>query len=252
MNLCAWLTIVADPGVSARERNDVATRIHSTVGSWAKPYLFRVAPCHLNEDDVDEAVQHLLTRCALGTARFKGKSEGEAHSWCMRVLANKGKDICRGKRRLVTSSLDSTDDDDDGPHVREPSVEPDGSALAVRAIQSVFDAIHAELPRLHRKQDLEGILRSVRVHVEARMGATLEEQCVTHGEGDTTSTRVQNRIYQYRNRGRKSASEALASLVAQGRFAPDEVEDVRRLLGCDLDPGESLATSTPLERKALS
>ena len=250
MSLCAWLTMVADPGLRVRERNEVFARVHANVNVWAKPYLFRVAPCRLAEDDVDEAVQHLLTRCALGSARFKGTSEGEAHSWCMRVLANKGRDLCRSKRRLVTGQLDAGgDDDDDRPHVREPSVEPDHSALAIRAIEAVFAAIHGELPRLHRKQDVEGIIRSVRVHVEARMGATIEEQCAAYGgEGeDPAKAKVQNRIYQYRNRGRKAACEALSSLVAQGRFAPEDVEDTRRLLGCDVSAG-----SADIQTKVLS
>lgn len=236
MNLCAWLTMASEPGISARERNDVATRIHANVGTWAKPYLFRVAPCRLGEDDVDEAVQHLLMRCTLGSSRFKGTSEGEAHAWCMRVLANKGRDLCRRRRRLVTGTLDA-DDDDERARVAEPAVDPDQSAMAMRALSSIFEAIAAELPRLHRKQDVEGIVRSVRVHVEARMGATIEEQCATYGEGEPMSTKVQNRIYQYRNRGRRAACEALSSLVAQGRFAPEDVEDARRLLGCDVsDP----------------
>lgn len=234
MNLCGWLVMVSDPGLARRERNDIATRIHSTVGTWAKPYLFRVAPCRLGEDDVDEAVQHLLMRCTLGSSRFKGTTEGEAHSWCMRVLANKGRDICRSKRRLVPGTLDASDDDDDRPRVAEPSVDPDQSAMAMRALSAIFEAIAAELPRLHRKQDVEGIVRSVRVHVEARMGATIEEQCATYGEGEPMSTKVQNRVYQYRNRGRRAACEALSSLVAQGRFAPEDVEDARRLLGCDV------------------
>ena len=225
--------MVSDPGLPVRERNDVAGRIQANVGAWAKPYLFRVAPCRLGEDDVDEAVQHLLMRCTLGSSRFKGASEGEAHSWCMRVLANKGRDLCRAKRRAAVS-LDATSDDDDRPRVPEPAVEPDHGAIAMRALAAVFEAIAAELPRLHRKQDIEGIVRSVRVHVEARMGASVEEQCATYGEGEPLSTKLQNRIYQYRNRGRKAACEALTSLVAQGRFAPEDVEDARRLLGCDV------------------
>ncbi|MBX3227336.1 MAG: hypothetical protein KIT84_34630 [Labilithrix sp.] len=246
MQLAAWLTMVSDPGLAARERNGVFARIHATVNGWAKPYLFRVAPCRLGEDDVDEAVQHLLTRCALGSARFKGKTEGEAHAWCMRVLANKGRDICRARRRLVTGQLDAGDDDDDRPRVAEPSVDPDNTALAVRAIEAVFAAIHAELPRLHRKQDVDGIVRSVRVHVEARMGATIEEQCATYAAdeappGQAPSTKAQNRVYQYRNRGRKAACEALSSLVAQGRFAPEDVEEARRLLGCDVADGGATA-----------
>lgn len=234
MNLCAWLMMVSEPGLPARERNDVATRIFTTVGTWARPYLFRVAPCRLGDDDVDEALQHLLMRCTLGSSRFQGRSEGEAHSWCMRVLANKGRDLCRRKRRLVTGMLDASDDEDERPRVAEPSVDPDQSAMAMRTLTAIFEAIAAELPRLHRKQDLEGLLRSVRVHVEARMGATIEEQCATYGDGEPMSTKVQNRIYQYRNRGRKAACEALSSLVAQGRFSPEDVEDARRLLGCEV------------------
>jgi DNA-directed RNA polymerase specialized sigma24 family protein len=233
MNLCGWLTMVSDAGLSPRERNDVAARIHATVGAWAKPYLFRVAPCRLGEDDVDEAMQHLLVRCTFGTSRFRGSSEGEAHSWCMRVLANKGRDICRSRRRMIPGMLGERDEDDRSPRVPEPTTDPDASGIEIRALETILAAIADELPRLHRKQDIEGLLRSVRVHLEARMGATIEEQCEKYGAGESLSTKLQNRIYQYRNRGRKAACEALSALVAQGRFALEDVEDARRLIGCD-------------------
>jgi DNA-directed RNA polymerase specialized sigma24 family protein len=248
MNLCAWLMMVSDPALPPRERNGAASRIRSNLNGWARPYLFRVAPCRLGDDDVDEAVQHLLTRCALGASRFKGTSEGEAHSWCMRVLLNKGRDLCREKRRMISTTVD---DDDEGRAPREPSVDPDLRGMAMKTIQEVFEAIQLELPRLHRRQDIEGIMRSVRCHLEARLGATIEEQIATYGDGAPTTgkeaTRAQNRVYQYRNRGRKAACEALSSLVAQGRFAPEDVEDARRLLGCDIGAEEK-----DKEKKALS
>lgn len=231
MNLCGWLRIMSDPSVERGDRNSAAARLHSNLSAWAGRYLGRVAPCRLGDDDVDEAVQHLLTRCALGSARFDGSTEGEAHSWCMRVLANKGRDLCREKRRNVSTTRD---DDGDGPRSFEPAVEADMRTLAVSALQEIFGAIHEELPRLHRKQDLEGLVRSVRCHVEARMGATVEEQIAAYAASEADATKAKNRVYQYRNRGRKAACEALASLVAQGRYATEDVEDARRLIGCDV------------------
>jgi DNA-directed RNA polymerase specialized sigma24 family protein len=237
MNLCGWLRLVGDTGIAARERNEAATRIRANVMSWARPYLGRAAPCKLGDDDVDETVQHLLTRCALGTSRFNGSSEGEAHSWCMRVVLNKGRDICRERRRNVSTTRE---DDEGEPRSFEPAVEADLRPLAIESLQEIFAAIQDELPRLHRKQDIEGLVRSVRCHVEARMGASLEEQVteyggdVPEGEGEKALVRARNRVYQYRKRGREAACEALSSLVAQGRYAPEDVDDARRLIGCDV------------------
>jgi DNA-directed RNA polymerase specialized sigma24 family protein len=231
MNLCGWLRIMGDVSAERADRNTAAARIHANITTWARPYLGRIAPCRLGEDDVDEAVQHLLSRCALGSARFKGSTEGEAHSWCMRVLANKGRDICREKRRTVSTTRD---DDDDNARSFEPAVEADMRSLAISALQEIFGAIQEELPRLHRKQDIDGLMRSVRCHVEARMGASLEEQVLAYAANEIDAVKAKNRVYQYRNRGRKAACEALASLVAQGRYAALDVEDARRLIGCDV------------------
>lgn len=249
MNLCGWLRIMGDAGAERGDRNTAAARIHSNLSAWAGPYLGRVAPCRLGDDDVDEAVQHLLTRCALGSARFNGGSEGEAHSWCMRVLANKGRDICRDKRRNVSTTRR---DDDDTPRSFEPAVDADLQSLAIAALQEIFGALQEELPRLHRKQDLDGLVRSVRCHVEARMGASLEEQVAAYATSETDATKARNRIYQYRNRGRKAACEALTSLVAQGRYAHEDVEDARRLIGCDVAGDVRPGVADASSKKVLS
>jgi DNA-directed RNA polymerase specialized sigma24 family protein len=226
--------VLASYEATPADRNDAAARVLSNVRAWAGPYLKRVAPCGLDEDDVAEAVQHLLDQCCAGSARFRGTTEGEARVWCMRVLTHKGIDLCRGKRRLLRKESDAREKPDD----------PDLESLARRDLTRVFEAMMNELPRLHRSQDVEGLTRSLWCHIEARMGATLEEQLEKYGTADAevraaqSITRARNRVYTYRARGRLAGCEALSALVAQGRFLVEEIAGMRRLLGCDLNlPG---------------
>jgi hypothetical protein len=79
----------------------------------------------------------------------------------------------------------------------------------------------------------------LRCHIEARMGAEMDEQIETYGfepdeaRSPESAARARQRVYQYRSRGRVAGCEALSSLVAQARFAPEEVAYTQRLLGCD-------------------
>lgn len=239
MQLASWLRILAADG-TPRERNDAATRVLTLVGAWAPGYVKKHAPCSLDDDDASEALQHLLTRAALGKARFRGESEGEAHSFCMRVLVNKARDICRAKRR--TRSLTRAGGEDEGEEIElvgDTDIALD--EVALREIASTLELVEQILHRLHRAKDVSGLVTSLRCHVDARLGATLEEQLESFGyvEGEArtkeTFTKARNRVYQYRNRGRKAGIAALEALIGEGRLREADVEHVRRILDCDGD-----------------
>lgn len=240
MNLCGWLRVLAAEGTS-RGRNEAAAQVRSQVAAWAGGYVRRHAPCSIDDDDVSEALQHLLMRCATGTSRFRGETEGEAHAYCMRIMTNKARDLCRAKRRF--RSLTQTNDDGDDTEmelVGDTEVALD--EMALRDIAEVFQLVEQAIVRLHRAKDAPGLVLSLRCHVDARLGATLEDQLDTHGylEGEArdaeTFVKARNRVYQYRNRGRKAGCAALTALVGEGRLGADDIEHAVRILGCDV-PG---------------
>src|SRR5205085_11026662 len=105
----------------------------------------------------------------------------------------------------------------------------------------ILEMVEGEIPRLHRVQDAGTLARALRCHVEARLGATIEEQVEVFGwsgadgpRDATGLTRARNRVYQYRARGRTAACEALGSLAAQGRLGLDDVAHARQFLGCEV------------------
>ncbi len=234
MNLCTDLLVLAGDALAPAERNAAAARLMDRLRSWVPPYLRRTSPCALDAAEVDDVIQHLMTKSTLGTSRFRGASEGEAYKWCMRVSGNKARDLCRARKRLLRS--------DPEPEIEKVApVAPDLEALAAGELERVLAALVAELGRLHRPQDLAGLERSLRCHVEARLGASIDEQLEAYGfaspdepRAPDAVARARNRVYKYRERGRVAGCEALAALVAQGRFDDDDVADARQLLGCDL------------------
>lgn len=239
MNLCGWLRILSAEG-TARERNEAAAHVRTQVAAWAGGYVRRHAPCSVDDDDVSETLQHLLMRCATGTSRFRGETEGEAHAFCMRVLSNKGRDLCRAKRRF-RSLTQTNDDGDDADMELVGDTEVALDEMALRDIAEVFQLVEQAIVRLHRAKDAPGLVESLRCHVDARLGATLDDQLESHGylEGEArdaaTFVKARNRVYQYRNRGRKAGCAALTALVGEGRLGPDDIEHAVRILGCDVD-----------------
>jgi DNA-directed RNA polymerase specialized sigma24 family protein len=240
--IAGWLRLLAAENATPQERNEAAGRLLAAVSAWAAPYVRRTVSSSLDEADIDEVVQHLLARSATGSSRFRGTTEGEAHKWCMRVLSNKAQDVCRRRRRLAYLSRRAKEDvseEDLGP---EPSVEPELETIAAHELSEMLEAVAAELPPLHRLKDVDGLLRSLRCHVEARLGATIEDQLEAYGfGGDDDRTpqsfaRARSRVYQYRARGRAAGCEALSALVVQRRFTPEDVVGAQRLLGCEVLP----------------
>jgi DNA-directed RNA polymerase specialized sigma24 family protein len=237
MNLCGWLRTLGASETASHERNRSAEAIYADLRKWAAAYVRRTSPCPLTDDDVDEAIQHVLMRAATGTCRFQGDTEGEAFSWCMRVLLNRARDRCREKRRF---HLISGSDREFGPDVTgpEPETQADHEALALHEFQDILAEIEAALVRLHRAQDVEGLTLALRCHLEARLGASPEEQVARFSPDGRlpadaeAAVRARNRIYQYRNRGRRAGCEALAALVAEGRYSAEDVEHAAQLLGC--------------------
>lgn len=231
--LATCLLVLGGDGVTSNERNNAARRLLSNIKTWVGRFLRRASPCTLDADDLEETIQHLMIRCATGSSRFRGSTEGEAHAWCMQVLQNKARDLCRSRWRLKRADSESDFDQPDSASLE---------SLSVSELNRVIEAIVRELPRLHRRQDVEGLVRSLRCHIEARLGATMEEQMEVYGfaaepgagRSPETAAKARDRVYQYRKRGRAAGCEALSALVAQGHFAAADVTDVRRLLGCDV------------------
>ncbi len=217
-----------------RDRNEAAAHVLTLLRGWAPAYVRRAAPCPLDEDDIEEAIQHLLAQSATGSSRFRQRTEGEAHAWCMRVLLNKSRDLCRLRRSLDRQG--ETEDADSERGSRQIPVAPDHEDLAVRELIGILEAIEGELMYLHREKDVPTVARSLRCYVESRLGASIDEQVAALGDELGTSSglvRARNRIYQHRARGRAAGCEALRSLVARGRFTAEDVEPARRFLGCE-------------------
>jgi DNA-directed RNA polymerase specialized sigma24 family protein len=240
MTVSVWLTLLAAEGSSARERNDAATKLHGAVSSWAGGYLRTQAPCPMSDDDVDEATQHLLMRAATGTSRFRGASDAEARAWCIRVLVNKARDVCRQRRRYRSTTSVGPSGEESLP---EPAVEPSLGETAARQTGDILRSLEVTLPRLHRARDVVGIVASFRCFLQFRLGATIEEQieafAQTEVDPDATAAdpagervRARNRVYQYRARGRKAACEALAALFTEQGYTVDDLSEVARVLGC--------------------
>jgi len=64
VNLCGWLRILTAEG-TPQGRNEAASQVRTQVAAWASGYVRRHAPCSVDDDDVSEALQHLLMRYTL-------------------------------------------------------------------------------------------------------------------------------------------------------------------------------------------
>lgn len=232
--LCGWLIVLAadDDGSarSRRARDEACAAVYRALGAWV-PALVRRAPCRLSDDDAMDILQHVVDKAALGTARFRGQSEGEARQWVKRIVANKAIDLCRREASAPPSRE---------PH-RELAVAPEEKVDAA-AVRAAFDAIEETLAVTHRRNDAETLVRAFRCHMEARLGgATIDEQIESYGftgeHADATRDeaerlKARNRVYQYRKRGREAGCAALAALAARGRYGEDDARAVGSLLGC--------------------
>jgi hypothetical protein len=239
--------ILAAPGASAFDRNQAAARVYQNLSGWVGGFL-RNKGFHLGEDDREDILQHVLLRASTGTARFRGMSEGEAHGWCRRVVYNKAVDLV-----TITNREKSTDHGDVGANLE--AQKPAGASAsevqrASEEIQALIVKLEETIIRTSRKADAPGILQLFRVHVDARLGATLEQQIERWAfTGDNAGNdgtevawvRARNRIYQWRKRGREAAYRAIKALAAAG-LEDDSVSLITRFLGCkegdDIRPGK--------------
>jgi DNA-directed RNA polymerase specialized sigma24 family protein len=235
--LSGWLRLLAGHEAKPHERNAAVSQLLAGVRLWAPAYLRRVAASNLNDADVEDVIQHLLCQSSVGSSRFNGKSEGEAFVWCTTVMRNKARDICRNRKKYAPRPKAVAGGDGNDPRLEQP-VDPDLTSLVASELVRMLETIEAELLRLHRLGSVSGVLRSVRCHLEHRLGATMEEQLERYGYGATekrtpaNATKARQRVYQYRQRGRRAACEALAALVSQARVSQDDVDAARALLDC--------------------
>jgi DNA-directed RNA polymerase specialized sigma24 family protein len=238
MTLCACLMILASLETPPRERNAAAARLYVLLGDWVPRLVKGMAPCRLSDDDAMDVLQHVVDKACLGGARFRGTSEGEAHSWVKRIVANKSIDLCRARRGLTSDEAeleripDTHDVADPGP------------------LKAAVEEIREALARFHRPNDAKTLARAFECHLEARVGAAdIDEQIERYGydgahageaRDEAGKVRARNRVYQYRKRGREAGCRALRSLADSGRYGAEEAREIARFLGCK--PGDDNET----------
>ncbi len=236
--LLGWLTVLAadDDGSvrSRRARDEACTAIYRVLDGWVPALVRRGAPCRLTDDDAMDILQHVVDKAALGTARFRGQSEGEARQWVKRIVANKAIDICRRAPVAAppSSSLGARRELVTEPHER----------IDEEALRAAFDAIEETLVRTHRRNDADTLVRALRCHMEARLGsASIDEQIDRYGfqgayanepRDDAGRRKARDRVYQYRKRGREAGCAALGALATEGRYGEDDARALGALLGC--------------------
>jgi len=235
--LVGWLTVLAadDDGTpqSRRARDEACVAVYRILDAWVPSLVRRNAPCRLSDDDALDILQHVVDKAALGSARFRGTSEGEARQWVKRIVANKAIDLCRREPTVAPPSSRA-------PR-RELATAPE-EKVDEAALRAAFDAIEETLVRTHRKNDAETLVRAFRCHMEARLGgATIDEQIDRYGyqgayanepRDDAGRSRARNRVYQYRKRGREAGCAALGALAAEGRYGEDDARGIGALVGC--------------------
>ena len=141
MNLCGWLVMVSDPGPPAQTTSPRAFTLSDGGDVGAR---LRVAPAR----GTTERRSTSLTRC-IGSSR-SGHDGGEA------ILVLRVGEQAAISRSSARSTRATTTTIARGGRAVGRS---DQSAMAMRTLTAIFEAIAAELPRLHRKQDVEGIVR---------------------------------------------------------------------------------------------
>ena len=234
MNLSACLMLLASLDTPPRERNEAARRLYVLLGDWVPRLVKGMAPCRLSDDDAMDVLQHVVDKACLGGARFRGTSEGEAHAWVKRIVANKSIDLCRARRGISRDETeleripDSHDVADPGP------------------LRTAVEVIREALGGLHRPNDAKTLARAFECHLEARVGAAdIDDQIERYGydgananeaRDEAGKVRARNRVYQYRKRGREAGCRALRSLVESGRYGAEEAREIARFLGCK--PGD--------------
>ena len=240
MNLSACLMLLASLDTPPRERNEAARRLYVLLGDWVPRLVKGMAPCRLSDDDAMDVLQHAVDKACLGGARFRGTTEGEAHAWIKRIVANKSIDLCRA-RRGITSDETEIERIPDSHDVADPG-----------PLRAAVEEIGEALSRLHRPNDAKTLARAFECHLEARVGAAdIEDQIERYGyEGananeprdEAGKVRARNRVYQYRKRGREAGCRALRALTESGKYGAEEAREIARFLGCK--PGDDEEAGT--------
>jgi DNA-directed RNA polymerase specialized sigma24 family protein len=247
MSLSAWLMVLAAPDATPRQRNEAAAGAYRILSEWIPRLVKGIAPCALSHDDALDILQHVADKAALGTSRFRGTTEGEAHAWVKRIVANKAIDICRARRPMA--ALSPEPGGSEGAPVRELRAEEDMGDVG--PFLAAVDAIKAFIAENHRPNDAKTLARAFDCHIDAHMrGTDIDEQIARYGYDEPYASeprdtagkiRARNRVYQYRKRGRDAGCRALAVLVEKGRYSSEEARDIARFLGCkDKAPAAAL------------
>jgi hypothetical protein len=198
----------------------------ATVQGWPTPDAREV---------LDDCIQHVALVASTGSARFRGTTASEAVAWCSQVLANHIITEVRwrvGQRRRKSAWRDT---------ILWPSgaltgsVQPtQGSGESVAALRQLRRAALAHLQQTRPPRAVQSLYRAVCCYLEHLAGLPLciqVERWVGAVEPAIPSEcrRAQNRLYQYRRRGKQVLNElkgaqALATSrvgIAAATFAQD-------------------------------
>lgn len=239
MSLSVWLMVLAAPDATPRQRNEAAAGAYRILNEWVPRLVRGIAPCPLSHDDALDILQHVADKASLGTSRFRGTTEGEAHAWVKRIVANKAIDICRSRRSINREPV--------------PDARAEEDTADVGPFLAAVEAIKRYIAENHRPNDAKTLERAFDCHIDAHLRqATIEAQMDRFGydepytgepRDEAGRIRARNRVYQYRKRGRDAGCRALRGLAEQGRYGAEEARDIAKFLGCkdhrDAPPAEA-------------
>ncbi len=227
MDLLPELQVLANDEADPASRERAARALYARLRQMGPGMILRVRP-HTPHHIIDEAIQKVVIKASLGTARFRGDDERAARAWCNKILQHYVVDYFRRRRRQV--------DEDKAP---VPATAREQDPFVERDLRTLLERLHEAITRLTRPRDLETVMHNVRVHLEARvLGADIDTQIERWAkpedpEDTTELRRARDRVYQYRRRGKVAACRALAALEESGEVTAEEGDLLQRILGCD-------------------
>lgn len=235
--LLGALTTLAGDDLSHARRSAACRFLLDDLERWGRGYLNNRFGASLGDETMDDAIQHVMMQAALGSARFRGTSEGEARKWCRTLLHRFAIDELRRGRRIDRSDSDRLERQRDVPgHTAAMPAPDEGDTF--RCVCLILEHIRAEIVEGRRGEAAETISRSFECHLACRKGDTLEEQLRTWagfegGEAESNEfKRARDRVYQYRKRGRVAGCRALSVLAEGSKFIEEEIALMRRVLDC--------------------
>lgn len=230
MVLHELLTRLAAANLPKRDADLCTREVDKLLRAQIVPMLDKqgLTPRKLSPDVIEDAIQKVLFKASMGTARFRGSTPGEAWNWCARIAGNEVRDYF--KKIRPTESLEPATTKPRRPEAVGESPMADERALG-RLLQRLYR---------HLEQTRSGELAAdqARVLIEQRLGASIDEQVqkwvFRDGHEERTpeaKKKAAARIYQWRKRGRDAALAAVEELASAGALDEFEAQLMRDALG---------------------